>query len=465
MNRPVLVASVLVVLGIAIGIGYWFGSHQHAPPASNAVAIATGKQVMYWYDPMQPEQHFDQPGLSPMGMQMVPKYAQSGSDRNVVRIDPATMQNLGMRSAPVGIGSLTRDLHVPGTIAWNQRLAVAISARTDATIARLYVRAPYTAVQAGQPLAAVLAPQWRAAANEYFALGDARSPEAAALRDAARARLRSLGMDDATVRGLRGGSGTIVLRAPVDGVVSELDAREGQQIGAGMPIMSLNGLDTVWVDAAIPQADSGGIHTGTPIDATLSALPGETFHGKVEALLPSVDPGTRTQRARIVLENTQHRLAPGMFADLRIHGAASAPHPLVPDEALIATGTDTRVIEVVGDGTFKPVRVRTGGSSGGMTEILAGLQGGERVVTSGQFLIDSEASLSGALDRLGGSSTGKPAPAPDAGSASTPDSMPGMALPSAAPQPDQPAPERHPVKPSKQDMSGMDMGKTPEPRP
>jgi Cu(I)/Ag(I) efflux system membrane fusion protein len=426
-KRFVAAVAALVLLAAAGAIGYFIarqststGSH-----GTGATSPSSGKKVLYWYDPMVPEQHFNHPGKSPMGMEMVPKYADEsgGAGQDVVRIDPAVEQNLGVRSEMVKTGALSDTLHVPGTIAWDQRLAVTVSARTDATIEKLYVRAPYTAVEQGQPLAEILAPQWSAAAAEYFALGNAKSAEARSLRSAARARLHALGMDDATIRGLRAGSGTITLRAPIDGVVSALNATEGQQVGAGAPIMQLNGLDTVWVDAAIPQAQSGGIHAGTPIVATVSALPGETFKGQVETLLPEVDPATRTQRARIVLQNPKHDLAPGMFADLRIEGAANAAHPLVPDEAIIADGNDTRVIEMLSDGSFKPVRVKTGRSSGGMTAILAGLQGGERVVTSGQFLIDSEASLSGALERLNAGP--KPAPAASNGG------MPGMNMPAA----------------------------------
>jgi Cu(I)/Ag(I) efflux system membrane fusion protein len=414
MKRMFLVIGAVLALAAAGVIGY-FIARQSAPVASSSAPASSqpsGKRVLYWYDPMVPQQHFDHPGLSPMGMQMVPRYAnEGGAESDVVKIDPQVLQNLGVRSEVVKIGTLADTVRVPCTVAWDQRLALAISARTDVTLEKLYVRAPFTAVKAGQPLAEVLAPQWSAAANEYFALKDAQSADARALRAAARARLHALGMDDATIRGLRAGAGTITLRAPEDGVVSALNAREGQQVGAGQPILSLTGLDTVWVDAAIPQAQSGGIRAGTPVDATVSALPGETFHGTVEELLPDVDPATRTQRARIVLQNPKHELAPGMFAEVRIQGAAGAPHPLIPDEALIADGNDTRVIEMLGDGSFKPVRVKTGRSSGGMTEILAGLQGGERIVTSGQFLIDSEASLSGALERLDtGESSGKSEP-------------------------------------------------------
>ena len=433
MKRILVVAGAAIALVIAGIIGY-FIARQSAPAASSGAAASpqsSDKKVMYWYDPMTPQQHFNHPGTSPMGMQMVPKYAEGGgAQSNVVRIDPAIVQNLGVRSETVKMGTLPDTVHVPGTIAWDQRLAVTVSARTDATIEKLYVRAPYTAVKTGQPLAEILAPQWSAAAAEYFALGNAKSADARALRSAARARLHALGMDDATIRGLRAGSGTITLRAPIDGVVSALNATEGQQIGAGMPILSLNGLDTVWVDAAIPQAESGGITAGTPIVATVSALPGETFKGQVEELLPDVDMSTRTQRARIVLQNPKHDLAPGMFADLRIEGAAGAAHAVVPDEAIIADGADTRVIEMLPDGSFKPVRVETGRSSNGMTEILAGLQGGERIVTSGQFLIDSEASLSGALERLG--TNGTAAPAGTNSDSQDNNAMPGMNMPPAS---------------------------------
>ena len=438
MNRTIakrfmVAVAALVLLVVAGGIGYLI-ARQSAPTASSSTTAASpssGKKVLYWYDPMVPQQHFDHPGTSPMGMQMVPKYADEGraENPNVVRVSPAEVQNLGMRTAEVKVGRLSDTVQVPGTVAWDQQLAVTVSARTNVTLEKLYVRASFTEVKAGQPLAEVLAPEWSAAAAEYFALANAKSAEGRALRKAARERLHALGMDDATIRGLRAGGGTITLRAPIDGVISQLDVKEGQQVGAGMPIMSINGLDKVWVDAAIPQAQAGGIAAGTPITATVTALPDETFHGEVAALLPDVNAVTRTQRARIVLDNPNHDLAPGMFAEVRIQGVASAPHPLVPTEAVIADGVHARVIVALGDGQFKPVLVKTGRSSGDMTAILTGLQGGERIVTSGQFLIDSEASLSGALSRMGASNTGAPA----AESSSTkPNAMPGMKMPASS---------------------------------
>lgn len=400
--KRVLIFSMAAAAALALlAVGYIAGHHGAARSAAPSAAARPAQTVLYWYDPMIPERHFDHPGLSPMGMQMVPKYAATAAaDRAVVRIDPGSEQNLGMRTTTVELGVLQRDVRVSGTIAWDLRRAHNVSARTDGLIDRLYVRAPLVSVTAGQPLATMIAPQWNAAAQEYIELRGAQSADARALVGAARSRLEALGMDAAQIRDLRAGSGRIVLRAPITGVVSALEVREGDQVKAGLPLMTVNGLDTVWLDAAIPQAQSAGIAAGTPVSAHVSAMPDVSLRGHVEALLPDVDSATRTQRARILLENPDHRLAPGMFAELSIRGAAAAAHPLVPDGALISTGIQTRVILAEGGGRFKPIVVRIGSSSAGMTEILAGLRGGERVVVSGQFLIDSEASLSGALERL-----------------------------------------------------------------
>ncbi|MDQ6646723.1 MAG: efflux RND transporter periplasmic adaptor subunit [Pseudomonadota bacterium] len=459
MKRWIVILLAALAAIILLAFGIVLGRHSaSASGTASTTSSATGqaeKKVLYWYDPMVPQQHFDKPGLSPMGMQMVPKYAgAAGADPNAVRIDPSTEQNLGMRTVAVKIGTLQRHVRVSGTVAWDLREAQTISARASGVIEHLFVRAPFESVKAGQPLAALISPQWNAAAQEYLALGSAHSPDARALRGAARERLQVLGMDDAQIRALRGGQRQVVLRAPMDGVVSTLDVREGQQVSAGMPLLTVNGLETVWLEAALPQGLGAGITADTPVTASISAVPGMTFHGRVEALLPDVDAMTRTQRARIVLDNAGHRLAPGMFAEVTFAGASGERHPLVPDEALISTGADTRVIVADGDGSFTPVAVTTGLSSDGMVEILRGLKGDERVVVSGQFLIDSEASLSGALQRLdqpassssasampGTTTTGKKKPmSPSMRGVSRPakkpkpTSMPGMPMPAASTQ-------------------------------
>lgn len=410
MKTAAWIVAALAALVLALGAGYWLGARDDAEQGSEPMEPAQ-PEVLYWYDPMYPDQRFDKPGPSPfMDMALVPKYADSagGDGDEIVRIDPATVQNLGVRTATVEHGALPAGLVVPGTLAWDQRRAYQVSARAGGVIERLHVRAPYTPVGAGQPLAELLSADWNAAIAEYRALGEARSETARALRDAARQRLRALGMEEAQIRrtGESANDMTVTVRSPADGVVSAIDVREGQQVAPGTPLMTVIGLDTIWAEAALPQAQAARVSVGTLVEATVSAIPGETFTGEVEALLPVVDPATRTQTARIVLQNSQHRLAPGMFAELRFQPRAGQAQPLVPDGAVIATGMDARVIVAEGEGRFRPVRVTTGRSAGGMTQILSGLEGGEQVVVSGQFLIDSEASLSGALQRLS-----EPAPA------------------------------------------------------
>ncbi|TAM36711.1 MAG: efflux RND transporter periplasmic adaptor subunit [Rhodanobacter sp.] len=436
MKRPLIIlASVAAAVALLV-VGYLSGRRQApmapAPTPVSATNADTAGKVLYWYDPMVPEQHFDHPGLSPMGMQMVPRYAGGGgTDAGVVRIDPATVQNLGVRTAPVERRVLPTVLHVPGTLAWNPREASAVSARVDAVVSRLLVRAPYTKVAAGEPLAELLAPQWSSALAEYDALQDAQSADAKALRSAARARLQVLGLTAADIRAARRGAGAaITLHAPQAGVVTTLEVRDGQRVGAGQTLMMLNGLATVWVEASLPQAVAGTVHAGTPVTVTVDAFPGQVFHGSVETLLPDIDNATRTQRARIVLANPDGRLSPGMFATVQLQPAAGEAVPVVPSDALIATGTQTRVIVAEMDGRFRPLAVRTGRSSGGYTEILDGLHGGEKVVVSGQFLIDSEASLSGALERLG-ERGGVPTAAASAPRPATPhDSHAGQVVPS-----------------------------------
>ncbi len=377
------------------------GHGTHAPPPASAAGGE--RKVLYWYDPMVPDQHFDRPGKSPfMDMQLVPRYADEVAGSGV-RIDPGVQHNLGIRTAAVELGTLTRSLRVPGTLGWSLRDETIVSARVDGIVSELYVKTPFQAVARGERLLALLSPELNSARAEAQALAGAQSAAARELRAAAQQRLRVLGAAGG------GGARGVVLSAPQAGVASEILVREGQSVSAGTPLMRLNDPAVLWLEAAIPQADAGLLVAGTPVQASVDALPGERFEGTLDALLPQVDPASRTQRARIVLRNPQGRLAPGMFAQVRIESRGTRPLPLVPNEALIATGDDSRVIVRAADGSFVPVRVRTGRSSEGRTEVLAGLAGGEQVVVSGQFLIDSEASLTGALQRLAA-----PAPAADA---------------------------------------------------
>jgi Cu(I)/Ag(I) efflux system membrane fusion protein len=423
MKRALMMSGLILLAATLLLVGY-LGGRRQSPSTPAPASQADGRKILYWYDTMVPQQHFEKPGLSPMGMQMVPRYADErpadeqpadkNAARDVVRIDPATIQNLGVRTARVERRALVSTIRVPGTVTWDLRQAATISARTDGVITRLDVRAPYTAVAAGAPLLELLAPQWNSALAEYLALQHGQSAEAKDLHAAARQRLLVLGLTPADIRSARpGADSAITVHAPQGGIVTTLDVREGQRVSAGQALMTLNGVSTVWIEAAVPQAAAGTVRTGTPVRVEVDALPGRVFHGSVETLLPDIDPMTRTQRARIVLENSDGALAAGMFATVQLDPAQGEAVPVVPDDALIATGSQARVIVAENGGHFRPVAVHVGRSSGGYTEVRDGLAGGENVVVSAQFLIDSEASLSGALERLNDHEA-QPAPAASA---------------------------------------------------
>ena len=390
-----LAALALVALGIALGRGLSRSAPSEAA-RSHAPAPASGeREVLYWYDPMVPNQRFDKPGKSPfMDMDLVPRYADEAAQTQV-RIDPGMQQNLGIRSAEVKTGTLEDAITVPGTLDWDRRLESVVAARVEGLVSRVDVRAPFTPVRRGQRLAQMLAPQWSTASAEARALAAASSPAAQALQEASRQRLRALGLP-----GDAAGSGSLALLAPHEGVVTEVLVREGETVAAGAPLFRITRLDTLWLEAAVPQALAARLAPGAAVQARVDARPGEIFPGRIEALLPQVDPASRTQTARIVLDNADGRLAPGLFAQVTLSPEAGPSRTLIPNQALIATGSDSRVIVQRQDGAFEPVRVQVGRSAGGQTEILAGLSAGDWVVTSGQFLIDSEASLSGALERL-----------------------------------------------------------------
>lgn len=402
----IIAAAFAFVLGIAVTL--FVTRHPAEPPGPTAPKAAAEKKVLYWYDPMQPQQHFSAPGKSPfMDMQLVPKYAADTTrDEGAVSIDPRLTQNLGVRSAKAERGALTRTLHATGTLAFDERAISVLQSRVAGIVEKLWVRAPLAAVKRGDPLVTLLAPDWTAAQEEYLSLRRAQAEGLDELRAAARRRLLLLGMDEGQIRSVESADraqAQVTLGAPRDGVITELAVREGATVAAGAPLLTLNGLEDVWINAAIAEGDSGHVVAGAAIKATLTAFPGETFEGTIEALLPDLDAATRTQKARIVLPNPRGRLAPGMFANVEIAPpAATAEQLLVPSEAVIATGARNVVIINAGQGHFRAQEVRIGAEADGKTAVLDGLHEGDSVVLSGQFLIDSEASLSGALKRLQG---------------------------------------------------------------
>jgi len=384
-------ALALVAGGAGYGIAHLDGSEAPAMQSAD-----TGRKALYWYDPMVPSQHFDKPGKSPfMDMQLVPKYAdERGGEAPGVRIDPATAQTLGMRIVAARRGELASSLTATGTIDFNQRNVAIVQTRSAGFVQRVYGRAPGDVVRAGTPLADLLIPEWGGAQAEFLAV---RRTGNAALTQAARQRLMLLGMPSGTIASVeRGGRphNVVTIATPIGGVIKTLDVRAGMTMSAGQTLAEVNGLGTVWLNAAVPEAIAGSLKPGQAVQAALAAFPGETLSGRVSAILPTTQADSRTLTVRIELPNRGGRLRPGMFATVSF-GGATQPALLVPSEALIRTGKRTLVMLALDKGRYRPAEVQTGREAGGDTEILAGLSAGEKIIASGQFLIDSEASLSG----------------------------------------------------------------------
>lgn len=418
-------ASVLVALALAGGGGYWFGTRHHPPsepqaatPASSSAANVdpeTGRKILYWHDPMTPGPKFDKPGKSPfMDMQLVPMYADQAAAEGKVSISPRTAQNLGIRTVAVTEGQMDMGVETVGAVAIDERTIVAVQSRVNGYIEKLYVRAQYDPVTSGQPLVDIYAPEWLSAQEEYLALKRATQPGVDVLAEAARERLALLGISEQQIRRLEQTGETsarVTLYAPESGLVWELGTREGSAVSPGMTLFKLASLKSVWVNAEVPETQTALVMPGAKVTARAAALPDKTFKGRVALLLPDVNPVTRTIKARIEIENPQRLLKPGMFARLDF-GGRDQRGLMVPTEAVIYMGKRSVVIVAEGDGKFRPVEVVTGADSGDMTEIREGLRVGQKVVASGQFLIDSEASLTGVLARMNDASSAPPASSP-----------------------------------------------------
>ncbi len=413
-KRLILVTSFLILLLLA-SIGVYWLTRGPAPaaqpsPAAEEKPAQQEKKVLYWHDPMFPQKHFDKPGKSPfMDMQLVPVYAEAGSDQGGVAINPRVVQNLGVRTTPVEMGMFARQVHTVGTVMPDERRIEVVQSRAAGWVERLHVKAMNDRVTRGQLLAEVYAPDLLAAQEEYL-LALKNGDET--LARAARSRLSFLGFSDDQILALeKNGKALrrVAFYSPINGIVTQLGVRQGMAVTPGMVMFNLVDLSSVWVNAEIVENQAGWIAEGNRAEIRVPAYPGKTFEGRLDYVYPELIATTRTVKARIVLKNPQGLLKPDMFVDVTLFGKTKENTLMVPTEAVIQTGKRSVVILSESEGKYRPVQVVTGAEAGGKTEILKGLQQGQMVVASGQFLIDSEANLRTSLERLEEPET--PAPA------------------------------------------------------
>jgi Cu(I)/Ag(I) efflux system membrane fusion protein len=387
--------ALLISLPMIIGTTGFVSLSLVANAAQAQAAEEKEKEVLYWYDPMYPQQRFDAPGPSPfMDMDLVPRYADEGGDSASMTIDPSVTQNLGMRVAPVMREPISQTIEAVGTLTFDERDVALVQARRGGFVERVYDRAPEDVVKEGAPLADLLVPEWAAAQEEYLALRGLGDPQ---LVGAARQRLRLSGMPADLIAQLeRGGKTQAVwtVTSPIGGVLQSLDVREGMTLSAGATLARINGLDNVWLEVAVPEAQVAGLAIGQSIEARLPAFPGDALEGTIEAILSEANLDSRTVRVRIELPNPQQRLRPGMTAEVTLNRDEETVLA-IPTEAVMRTGRRTLAMLAEPEGRYRPVEIRTGRETGDKTEVLEGLEAGQQVVASGQFLLDSEASLRG----------------------------------------------------------------------
>jgi len=404
MNRTSLaIFSSLLVAAVAVGFG--IARLVYSDGSTAAVeASASERAVTYWVAPMDPNFRRDGPGKSPMGMDLIPVYKdenrETGGHEKSLWIDPAVVNNIGVRTEEAVLGPLYRQISAVGFVAPNEDSLGHVHIRASGWIEELSVRTVGEVVNAGGLLFRFYSPDLVSAQAEYL---QTRSRGNSGLVAAARERLIALGITREQIDSItRTGrvQRLVDVRAHHSGTVLELGVREGKYVSPQDMIMSMADLSSIWVLVDIFEDEASWVEPGQTAKMRLGFVPGKVWEGVVDYVYPTVDADSRTVRARIVFNNPDGLLKPGMYADLTIDTDPKFEALTIPQSALIRTSTGDRVILSLGSGRFRPAQVMVGIESGDRAQILEGLSAGERVVISGQFLIDSEASLDAALLRL-----------------------------------------------------------------
>lgn len=357
-------------------------------------------EILYWVAPMDPSYRRDEPGKSPMGMDMVPVYAAESADSNAVHINASVEQSLGVRTSKAERRTLWRKVEATGYVGFDESLVSQINLRTEGWIERLLVKNEGERVKKGELLFEFYSPQLVNAQKEYV---QAKRRGDAQLVSAAKEKLFALGMERADIRQLAKTSrvsNTVQVLAPQDGTITSLNVREGSFVKPATEIMELADLSSVWLQAEVFESQANWVAEAQSAEARLNYMPGEVFSGRVDYVYPVLDPKTRTLQVRLRFDNPDGRLKPNMYARVTIFGKSHPGALSIPREALIRGQEIDRVVVALGGGAYTVYEVMSGIESGNWVEIIAGLEAGDEVVTSAQFLLDSEASLAGSIRRL-----------------------------------------------------------------
>ncbi|NOH78782.1 efflux RND transporter periplasmic adaptor subunit [Vibrio sp. RE86] len=405
------VATVALLVGGAVGFGvnhYLSGMNHSIPISNDGVASETvaSDEPLYWVAPMDPNYQRDKPGKSPMGMDLIPVYADDLNGANdkpgTVKIDPAVENNLGVKTAVAEHALLSPRIETVGYIAFDESQLWQTNVRVSGWVEKLYINAVGEKVKQGEVLFTLYSPELVKAQEELIS---AYKTKRQGMIKGATDRLLTLGVDRSQIKAiarLGKASQTIEVKAPADGVIASLNIREGGYLSPAQAVISAGPLDEVWVDAEVFERQSHWIKQGSQASMTLDALPGGEWKGEVDYVYPILDPNTRTLRVRLRFENAQGELKPNMFANVALNPVTSDQVLTIPRSAVIHSGGMTRVVLAEGEGKYRSARIEVGREAADKIEVLQGLLDGQEVVTSAHFMLDSESSQSADLSRING---------------------------------------------------------------
>ncbi|ORT51169.1 hemolysin D [Vibrio sp. qd031] len=404
------VASLALVIGGAVGYGvsvYLSGiSHDMATMDSSMASEPAANEPLYWVAPMDANYRRDKPGKSPMGMDLVPVYAEDLAGENdkpgTVKIDPAVENNLGVKTATAELEELTPRIDTVGYIAFDESKLWQTNVRVAGWVEKLHINAVGEKVQKGDVLFTLYSPELVKAQEELIS---AYKTNRKGMVTAATDRLATLGVDRDQVRAIaRKGrsSQSIEIYAPADGIIASLNIREGGYLSPAQAVISAGPLDEVWVDAEVFERQSHWIEQGSLASMTLDAIPGGEWTGEVDYVYPILDPSTRTLRVRLRFDNPNGELKPNMYANVTLAPISQDEVLTIPRSSVIRSGGMTRVVLSEGEGKYRSARIEVGREAADKIEVVGGLSKGDRVVTSAHFMLDSESSQSADLSRING---------------------------------------------------------------
>jgi membrane fusion protein, copper/silver efflux system len=421
MNKLTVIA-VLIALVLGGGGGYWAATRlgSGSAPAGRDTAMATaGPRVLFYRNPMNPAITSPVPAKDEMGMDYVPVYAEGSTGgeagpAGTVTIDPVTVQNIGVRTAKAKRQSISRHIRAVGRVTFDEERLSRLHPKTEGWIEQLYVDKTGEQIRKDTILLNIYSPQLVTSQQEYLLalnnLDALRQSPYAEIRQGAedlvassRERLELLDVPEHQIRELersRKIKKNLHIHSPFDGVVMKIGVREGQYVTPSTELYKIADLTRVWVIADVYENEMPWIQTGDPVDMKLEAIPGKVFSGRVGYIYPYAEAKTRTVKVRLEFDNPDLLLRPDMFADVTIHAQRKVDAVVIPSEAVVRSGEREQVFVVRGPGKFEPREVKTGVQSQGLVQIIDGVSAGEAVVTSSQFLIDSESKLREATAKM-----------------------------------------------------------------